>query len=701
MRLTGAILSLALLGLEAVLTFRFTGDMGSAACLAAGLAAAWAITGHGRLFTAAILVFSGLTIVSCLGGLVGEMTNPAAVLLFMQCIQVVAIGRRYHRRSTIVDGILFTVSGVACAYVAYAYSARPLLPLYAECMGTLLLVLSVLQHDGWVSELRERHAGAAPGQLVKMVSTLAVVSVSLIVSSLVSLPLRTGADMAWLFIERHMKSGVASSDKKAGGPAVESDDLSDMSLELGAGSGRQKPHEPEIHVLIANEAAGRVQKRQRMYFAVSTFDSYQTNRWITSSPRKLVIDEEDGAADGKVAIMRAARNPVDYSVFLRHPMPHQLPGIPRIAAVGQTAVEHNINGSCFSPVSLKSAERVVYSMTSSDLRWEDLRPEEKRGGVTDAVFQRLPRSGFSDRVRQLARKITAGSSDLASVVDGIRRYLWTECHYSAQLEKPRGLDPLENFLFGDRKGNCRYFASGFVFLLRAAGVPARVSAGYCGGEYDAARKMLTFFQDEGHAWAEVFVAGQGWVLVDPTPPSASAPTAPRIARFGGEMDISGAVNVADLVRQQYTGRLALGRGVSVTWADRMLTGVSPTVWFCVLMLVVPGAIAMLVRFRLLPSARGSGYAARYGGAVPAYIRLFCSYFAGLGCRIRTGQTVNEYLAELKKHGLVGNECDRLVAYFHETSYGQLRPSRAAEKEHIAVVNRLRRTEDRGRMTEDG
>jgi len=41
---------------------------------------------------------------------------------------------------------------------------------------------------------------------------------------------------------------------------------------------------------------------------------------------------------------------------------------------------------------------------------------------------------------------------------------------------------VDEFLFDTKQGFCEHFASSFVFLMRAAGVPARVVTGYQGGD---------------------------------------------------------------------------------------------------------------------------------------------------------------------------------------------------------------------------
>ena len=80
----------------------------------------------------------------------------------------------------------------------------------------------------------------------------------------------------------------------------------------------------------------------------------------------------------------------------------------------------------------------------------------------------------------------------------------------------------DEFLFDHKRGFCEHFAASFVVLMRAAGVPARVVTGYQGGERNPVDDTWVIRQSDAHAWAEVWLDGQGWLRVDPTAVSAPA-----------------------------------------------------------------------------------------------------------------------------------------------------------------------------------
>jgi len=75
---------------------------------------------------------------------------------------------------------------------------------------------------------------------------------------------------------------------------------------------------------------------------------------------------------------------------------------------------------------------------------------------------------------------------------------------------------VDRFLFDSKRGFCENYAGSFALLMRAAGIPARIVAGYQGGEYNRVGNYLIVRQSDAHAWTEVWLIDRGWVRVDPT-----------------------------------------------------------------------------------------------------------------------------------------------------------------------------------------
>jgi protein-glutamine gamma-glutamyltransferase len=84
-----------------------------------------------------------------------------------------------------------------------------------------------------------------------------------------------------------------------------------------------------------------------------------------------------------------------------------------------------------------------------------------------------------------------------------------------------GNNTADEFWFDRKEGFCEHIASAFVVLMRGLGIPARIVTGYQGGERNPVDGYWVLRQSDAHAWAEVWLAGRGWVRADPT--SAVAP----------------------------------------------------------------------------------------------------------------------------------------------------------------------------------
>lgn len=138
----------------------------------------------------------------------------------------------------------------------------------------------------------------------------------------------------------------------------------------------------------------------------------------------------------------------------------------------------------------------------------------------------LPR-GLDPRARQLAAEWRTSYNDSFSIMQAALRY-FNQQGFSYSLEPPPlpGFNIIDAFLFDTKQGFCEHYASAFVFLMRAAGVPARVVTGYQGGEFNELGNYYIVRQSDAHAWAEVWLQQRGWVRVDPT--AAIAPS--RIQR---------------------------------------------------------------------------------------------------------------------------------------------------------------------------
>jgi hypothetical protein len=138
-----------------------------------------------------------------------------------------------------------------------------------------------------------------------------------------------------------------------------------------------------------------------------------------------------------------------------------------------------------------------------------------KAGIDREFYLQLPER-LSPRILALGKSIgQRGTSDSVrlSLLEG---YFHSAGFRYAKRDLPRSADPLDEFLFAKKAGNCEFFASSFAVLLRAAGVPSRLVGGYYGGEYNELGGYYLVTESMAHAWVEVFLEGTGWVRRDPS-----------------------------------------------------------------------------------------------------------------------------------------------------------------------------------------
>ena len=125
--------------------------------------------------------------------------------------------------------------------------------------------------------------------------------------------------------------------------------------------------------------------------------------------------------------------------------------------------------------------------------------------------------GFNPRTLALATQWRQhfGSNDAAIVQAALSLFHDGGFRYTLA-PAPLGRDSVDDFLFSTHEGFCEHYSSAFTMLMRDAGIPARVVTGYQGGYWNKFGNYLLVRNSDAHAWSEVWLAGRGWVRVDPT-----------------------------------------------------------------------------------------------------------------------------------------------------------------------------------------
>jgi transglutaminase-like putative cysteine protease len=156
-------------------------------------------------------------------------------------------------------------------------------------------------------------------------------------------------------------------------------------------------------------------------------------------------------------------------------------------------------------------DRLLYQATSHlEYRIQPSLWPRLRERALQLPYKRNPRT------RELVERWRSeGTDDTGIINNALRMFHDQEFIYTHQ-PPLLGRDSIDEFLFGTRSGFCEHYASAFVFMMRVAGIPARVVTGYLGGERNPAGDYYIVRQSDAHAWAEVWLQDRGWVRIDPT-----------------------------------------------------------------------------------------------------------------------------------------------------------------------------------------
>ena len=219
-----------------------------------------------------------------------------------------------------------------------------------------------------------------------------------------------------------------------------------------------------------------------------------------------------GASEHHAAItLETLSDPVNYTVTLE---PHNKKWLYALEMPGQRPQLESAQSWMTSDFQLLTRNpvktRIRYDITSY--------PEYRISGLHEGELQtalQLPRQQHG-KTKALMHEWQSEDLSEDQIIDRALK-LFNEDDFYYTLRPPLlQNDRIDEFIFETKQGFCEHYASAFVVMMRAAGIPARVVLGYQGGEYNPVGDYLVVHQRNAHAWTEVWRRGQGWSRIDPT-----------------------------------------------------------------------------------------------------------------------------------------------------------------------------------------
>lgn len=125
----------------------------------------------------------------------------------------------------------------------------------------------------------------------------------------------------------------------------------------------------------------------------------------------------------------------------------------------------------------------------------------------------------SEQICGLAQEVIGKETDPVKKLSMLKDFFQIKFKYSL-VNLPTGENPVQEFLFKTREGNCEYFASASVLMLRCMGIPSRLVVGFLAGEWNPYQSYYLVRQSHAHTWVEIYLPGLGFMDFDPTPSGA-------------------------------------------------------------------------------------------------------------------------------------------------------------------------------------
>jgi transglutaminase-like putative cysteine protease len=253
---------------------------------------------------------------------------------------------------------------------------------------------------------------------------------------------------------------------------------------------------------------GAADPGREMRFKAATYDVYQGKSW-RRTPERTRLRRGQG-----VRFQIASQAPVGWARIWLQPLRSDslpLPVETVLVEPRATALAIDEGGAVslgFSPLQVTQyrvglASRAV--LTGSV-------PSGPSDGSLDP-------SGVTPRIAGLAGRVM-GQGSAAERVRRLEKHLMGSYGYTLDFQgRATGDNPIEDFLFRYKSGQCEYFSSSMVLMLRSQGIHARLVTGFLGGEYNPFEGYYVVRDSNAHAWVEAYLPGEGWRIFDPTPPA--------------------------------------------------------------------------------------------------------------------------------------------------------------------------------------
>jgi len=390
----------------------------------------------------------------------GVFGRDAGTSLFVTALGLKLLEIRSERDIYLINFLAFIV-----AASQFLFEQSILMAAY------IVFVCSVLLATLFCINSRNRH----PGPALKYAGLIIVQAIPVSVVLFILFP-RVEAPRWMLFDDHHAKSGLSD--------IMEPGSISNLAL--------------SEELVFRVKFSGPLPPPQQRYWRGPVLSYTDGKRWL-QSPRSGLQKIQ--------ALPKFTGQPYHYTVLMEPQNKNWVYALDMAASFDSTLLQK----ANYLLVTLKDpGNRAEYKVISY--------PNYNTGTLSLKDYQdvmQLPGEA-SDKIKQFISRLQGYDSTPEHFIRQLLNHFRAEDFHYTLTPPLLEDDPIETFLFETKRGFCSHYASAFVYLMRAANIPARVVIGFQGGEWNEAGNFLEIKQSDAHAWAEVWLQNRGWVRIDPT-----------------------------------------------------------------------------------------------------------------------------------------------------------------------------------------
>ncbi len=288
-----------------------------------------------------------------------------------------------------------------------------------------------------------------------------------------------------------------------------------ISTRLAPGEGQAQTGVSESQPVLVAEFANWVPPTSRLYWRGPVYYDFDGRQWTLDADyeagqgrRFMAQGWTSGARFSET--LRGTGREIRYRIRLT---PHDRLWLYGLDLPSRLPAE-SVIGPDWQVLSHRPVTQEIHYDMASWLDWEG-------GGSLDAAQRQralaLPARG-NPALRELGARLNREHHGDAAAI--ARAALISLGNAGYRLDErqplPAGDDGIDAFWFQVKAGDASAYATAYAFLMRAAGVPARLVSGFRGGKLMALTDYVVVKRSHAHAWVEIWDDNSGWRRFDPT-----------------------------------------------------------------------------------------------------------------------------------------------------------------------------------------